>query len=112
MSSISSGFGYHTAQSMKNNTPWHAVDEEEDFHSYIFHNCINSIGYIPILGIVTGILRIIAAVLRSDWSDGARATQGIRGLFEISGCGFLMLIPDLIVSIGRHLCSNTAEQLS
>lgn len=62
---------------------------------------VNLIGYIPILGIATGILRLQA--IGSEDTLSWRVMQIIRATGEILCCGPLFIVVDLIVSIIR-LC--------
>ena len=67
-------------------------------------NILNAVGYIPVLGIITGIFRIAIGV----WVEEDASKRAIfigRGITELVGCGILFLIPDLIASIGRA-CSG------
>ena len=71
-------------------------------------NRINALGYIPIVGIAMGILRITDATQnRASLSAAGKKVQVIRGVSEILGVGLLFSIPDQIVTIGREFKMRT-----
>ncbi|MCB1181411.1 MAG: hypothetical protein KDK55_05270 [Chlamydiia bacterium] len=77
-------------------------------------NLLNVTGYIPVVSIVTGVFRYIMTY--NNWKNKhlRPLTYGMmtRGALEIIGAGSLLIIPDLIVSIGRHLHWRNAKRLA
>jgi len=73
---------------------------------------MNVMGYIPVLGIIPGLIRIYdASTVDLLHEEGeARLAHRVlyftRGVLEALGFGILCLIPDLIVSINRHFRSE------
>lgn len=74
----------------------------------------NIIGYIPVLGILAGSARLSGGI--RNWSEKKwrpfNSAMIARGVLEIIGAGILLLILDIIVSIGRHLCSNASNTIA
>jgi hypothetical protein len=68
------------------------------------YNAVIGAGYLPVVGIFTGILHLATA--KEKQSLATRVYLIIRGVLEIVGLGSLLLIPDLIVSIHRHFCAK------
>lgn len=64
------------------------------------NNLVNFLGYIPLVGLIVGIYRIRFAADHSH--VGYKNTQRMRAVFEITGLGLLMLIPDLIMTLYRN----------
>lgn len=89
---FSTVFGFHNAFSAP------------QLPNYKVFNVSHLLGYIPILGIFTGTMEILSA--RTDWhaSNDRQFEAGLitRGAIEILGGGLLLLIPDILVTIGRH----------
>ena len=94
-------FGFHTTKTCKNEFPTH--------NNAKGNNVGNILGYIPVIGILIGAVRIDTA-RRENLSMATKVTMIVRGILEIMGLGLLFLIPDLIVSIGRHLCHCTHRE--
>lgn len=99
MSKILAYMGYHTTHS--------ATLEKRKYRDNPDMGLINFLGYIPLIGMVVGGARIWGrAIEDSDASLGERTYHFIRGSIEFLGGGLLLLIPDLIVTIGRYLLLN------
>lgn len=98
-SQIMMACGYHT------NTTSYELNPNRDRY-YRITNWANALGYFPILGTITGCMRICIASFRlSQEKDSAFffKVQIIRGSVEALSLGFLFIIPDLIMTFGR-LC--------
>lgn len=87
-------------------------------------NITNIIGYIPIIGIIAGLYRMIMNYhfLQSAWPVLSVANAGnwpydeflsrksfhaaefSRGVLEGVSLGFLFIVPDIIFTIGRSFC--------
>lgn len=94
---IGESFGYHTTDT---------VSSGEQEHALIL-NALNGAGYIPGIGIGTLVMRcLIIRNHSNDFSPIAKVVFIGRGVLEALGLGLLLLIPDLIVSIARHLCGK------
>ena len=70
----------------------------------------NALGYLPFVGRIVGICRIVLAVnsiFKRDHIDKAflahSMTQIARGTVEAFASPLLLIIPDLIVTIGREV---------
>lgn len=75
-------------------------------------NLVNCAGYFPILGIFVGAMRLCIAIRKWKESHGLSSFHAgliARGALEIVGGGLLLLIPDILVSIGRH-CSSSQKK--
>lgn len=73
------------------------------------NNLVNFLGYIPLVGILIGIIRFIITSVASD--AGYKNAQRVRAGFEIAGCGSLLLIPDLIMTLYRNFeCCTPKRQ--
>jgi hypothetical protein len=59
------------------------------------------IGYIPIIGTLSGIARLIGVKMDREPLKAERVKHIIRGSIESLSLGFLLIIPDLIISL-RH----------
>jgi|GEM_PF-6900045 len=72
-------------------------------------SCANIFGYLPVIGTIIGIARIImfTKILEENPDVAIRKRLCIchitRGCIELIACGLLLLIPDLIFTIGRAL---------
>lgn len=65
---------------------------------YTKSNAAKIFGYVPVLGILSGLERIRNA--RHDNADN-KISQIVRGIFECLGLGALFLLPDIGVTIYR-----------
>jgi hypothetical protein len=68
---------------------------------------LNLWGYIPIISAMSGLIRLemVNEDLKLDFPNRRDKefynTMKIRGIIEIFSCGFIFIIPDLFVTIGR-----------
>lgn len=90
-------------------------DPKEADSRILAWNMLNIIGYIPVLGIISGIFRQM--ILKKDFPDCSNdprnhrfanfvKIQRVRSWMEIFGIEFLLLVPDLIFTIGRKHNGN------
>jgi len=90
-----------------NFTGWHTETsraKEMNSLEVTKYNVLRGFGYVPVIGIFTGLADIN---IGKDEKDLATRVYGIaRGILEIIGLGILFLIPDAIVSIHRHFCAE------
>ncbi|MCB1181412.1 MAG: hypothetical protein KDK55_05275 [Chlamydiia bacterium] len=79
----------------------------------MFLNTLNLLGYAPLVGVLPAAIRWGAAYHTWDQKNIRSLNYGMiaRGTLEILGAGSLLIIPDLIVSIERHLRSGNPTQL-
>ena len=66
-------------------------------------NWTNFAGYFPIVGIITGVMRLI--LLKREGLDETPVLRNLlfaRALMEIFCMGWLLIIPDIIATIGRE----------
>lgn len=77
-------------------------------HGGIFDfTSIPAFGYIPLVGIPLGIVRLMdpkAWSTINDWDLLHTMGHVTRGIIETVSLGFLLIIPDLIMTFGRMLC--------
>jgi len=105
-------FGYYTENTIQHlvnrESQVKATDitnssEEETKDRFKGVNVVTALGYIPILGIFTAYLRFTVVIENRDKeSFSFKATMIVRAVIEAIGCGLLLLIPDIIVSIYRN----------
>lgn len=91
-------FGYHNEKTLNfSATP----DEREQFCSYMLK--WNILGYIPLVSLVVGIIRIIAAIqlTQKRGVSGATVGLGVRGAMEALQLFPLLMAIDAIVTFGR-----------
>ena len=69
------------------------------------------LGYLPVIGIFSGIQRFVKVSRFPEGYTKTKAQHVVRGIFEFLGLGFLLLIPDLIVSAVRAKPSKRNELL-
>jgi hypothetical protein len=93
--------GYHF-------TPVRMLDPQKDDSQYSFavkaSNWTNFVGYFPLLGIITGVMRLI--LLKREGLEETPVLRNLlfaRALMEIFCVGWLLIIPDIIATIGREL---------
>lgn len=127
---LESTFGFHTAHTYpeRNRTMLGSIDpedqksDEERIQAYknkrfamqlkkskegaTALNILNTVGYIPVLGLIPCSLRLIEPLMNnkhSMWYEPleVRTSHFIRGGAEGIGVGILYLIPDLIVTVKR-----------
>ena len=67
-------------------------------------NLFTAVSYLPIVGIITAIFRL--RTTSNFTSPALKASLCFRAVVEFIGAGFLLLIPDLLVTIGRHCCQK------
>lgn len=85
----------------------------ENVENVLFYNVHRIIGYIPLIGIVTGLIDTCIAFDRKTSMDPTtRVYLFVRGIFQMLGLGILFLIPDTIVSVHRHCCTAPIAQSS
>lgn len=100
-------FGYHNSNTAERSGylksgPNQIIKEHWSF------NAMNGMGYFPLLGILIGLFRIkvgIDALKTGEYPKAFAITQMGRGVVEALCLGFLLALPDLIVSIGRAIAS-------
>lgn len=98
ITSVSDLFGFHSAKTV---TPEENDSDDTKQGKARTLNAMNIIGYIPIFGIISGIIRFWLAFRHADNAE-CKVALITRAIVEIVGAGLLFAIPDLIVSIGRH----------
>ena len=97
---------------------FHRFDEnlysEEDFEfSEIYYdaqNALNIMGWFPVLGTVTGTIRLVGTCVMYLSDDESYKTQhkkyyvvsALRSIVEILSLGFIFIIPDIIASFRRN----------
>lgn len=96
-------FGFFTTESAKKS---HTVRETDVIGS----NVIIILGYIPLVGALVGTARFV--LVKEEVSRGYYLANRIRALFEIAGCGLLLLPPDLIMTVYHHCGSSTFDSIS
>lgn len=69
-----------------------------------FRTITKLLGYVPVLGCFVGYNRICAINDLPPHIAPNRVNHIVRGAFELLSLGFLLIIPDLLVSFGRHFC--------
>lgn len=111
MASIYNYTGWHTAETIGRelSRPGESRDKEDCSKHAIAFNALLIAGYIPGLGLVAGGMHIGFAVTDKNLNMGTRVITVIRGVCEILGLGLLFLIPDLIVSMVRHISSSASN---
>lgn len=63
---------------------------------YKIHNFVNIVGYFPVIGAIAGISRIVLACFKIDSQlNSLKKMEIFRGIIEIIGLGFLMMIADI-----------------
>jgi hypothetical protein len=74
------------------------------------HNMIKKVGYVPIVGCVVGIVRIFIIATNQDWMGPLpnKFNHIVRGTIEFLSLGFLLIIPDLIITIHRRNVAKKA----
>jgi hypothetical protein len=102
-----SAFGYHKVDEIRN---------AEDILLTLM-NINNALSYIPIIGTIIGIVRLI--IFSKFYSSNKEKlneeskkfyiAQISRGLFELTSCGFLLSIPDLIITLKRNKPMDTVN---
>jgi len=118
IASIYNSFGFHTINSVmsflppneRNNIPQNEIKELGT--AVKIQNALMVSGYFPLIGAYMGYKRVSMNV-KNDCKDpvSVRIVEVIRGILEILCLGILFLIPDLLVSFHRHVCTTTpAEQ--
>jgi hypothetical protein len=65
------------------------------------HNIRKIIGYIPIIGTIIGMVSLILLSKETGDLNSYRKGWAIRVIIETTSLGFLLLIPDLIVTYKR-----------
>lgn len=76
---------------------------------YRDENLLKVAGYIPLIGTIVGIIRLVLTNINSKLPEkGGKPLANkykhiTRGCIELTSCGFLLLIPDLIVTAHRAL---------
>lgn len=99
--------GFHTRKSVSE-----LFDNTDPAKGARVINLVNCVGYIPILGIFVGAMRLFISIRKWNESHSLssfHAAMIARGTLEIVGGGLLLLIPDLLVSIGRHCSASQKE---
>ncbi|MEZ5315504.1 MAG: hypothetical protein R3E91_04785 [Chlamydiales bacterium] len=109
---ISHSFGFYCSQSSFDSSPW-KINQYSSGAAKIGFMFIQIAGYIPIISILGGILRIYACCSKNGLQKGEasvplgfRVVNVIRGVLEILQLGPLFLIPDLIVTLARYVVSH------
>lgn len=109
--SASSAFGFMTSDHMKlNGTP------AEPGKCKLAFNIGNILGWIPVIGTIVGIARLVFAnqVLSPD-SEFRKGQIG-RAVLELVGLGFLLPLADIPITLGRviqdkSVLENSAENV-
>lgn len=85
---------------------------------------LNICGYIPIIGSISGIARLILSIsviaalsVNGDEKLTRRAKKflplySLRGAIEVASCGVLFLIPDLIFTVSRALSESRGKSVT
>ena len=100
------------------NYPQIYVNDAFDRAFSCMHIVANVVGYIPIVGTIVGIARValfgsslIEDRKSSDWFGRTFCLGEItRGLVEVTSCGFLLLIPDFLVSTGQLIYNRLCTE--
>lgn len=110
ISQISDVFGYHSMNTAKESVVFqkNTLNERirDDQKDYLVYNLLNGVGYFPLASLASGGARSYIAYMELEQEPEHKvfyAVQLARGVVEMFCLGFLFAIPDLIVSIGRHL---------
>lgn len=107
---IADQFGFHSTYfSSLGNT-----DLQGERKGMMQRNVISIMGYIPIVGIISGIIRIVLSAQQMNKEKCDKAYHAVhitRGVFEILGLGSLYLIPDLLVTAGRISKAGVAAMI-
>lgn len=62
-------------------------------------NQIKVLGYVPLLGTIVGIIKLVAVKQNAPLLQAYRFSHLARGVVETMSLGFLLFIPDLIVTL-------------
>lgn len=103
--SVSDAFGFHFQYQLKENN-------SSDLAIRGVMNITNFLGYLPVLGTMVGIARIVFAAymlgtVKSDGSEAADAflsyckIQILRGIIELTSYRVIFIIPDTVLSYDR-----------
>lgn len=93
------------------------IREENVKKTHRIINLMNALGYVPILGTIIGIARIV--FFQKPNADGESYSrkeksfsrfQIARGCIETLSIGIILIIPDIIFSINRALESEVADK--
>ncbi len=131
----SDAFGFHTynqfkgklisiSNSMDVNNPILQEAEKKFQKINLVKNLVTAAGYIPVVGTIAAIAKLVlinkAEKEMSKDSRGRRLKplvqnyftgQKIRSGIELTSLGFLLLIPDIIFTIGRNIGKKPAEAI-
>jgi hypothetical protein len=92
-------FGYHSVND--------GIDANERKGIKVL-NKMNKLSYIPIVCSIIGCARIdLATRMIGSQNPNTRKlgyAELSRGTFELTSCGFLLAIPDLVFTMNRKLC--------
>lgn len=110
-SNITSTFGFHSGNTLPIKR---YVYIPSSFSDSAVINCLNFIGWIPVLGVIPCIVRLILPLTDKDSfmhyeTSAVKTANYIRGAFEGLGLGAVYIIPDLLVTAYRFC---TAEERS
>ncbi len=82
------------------------VNDGWDLQSQCMNGMLNLIGYIPLIGTIAGLARLKIAneslTNNLPKREFYKASK-FRAYIEIVSCGFIFIIPDLLISIGKSL---------
>lgn len=95
-------FGYHSSEEL----------QKKGLNSGA--NYANLLGYIPIIGTIIGIARIYICLehfvkkecKKHDHNTMLGFWQITRGVIELTSCGLILAIPDLLFTVGRLMMQN------
>lgn len=91
-----------------------AMDSLADFGAQTQWKCDNFeriLGYIPLFGMLIGLIRISQIYKQTEKQLPNRCNHLLRGSIELCSLGFLLLIPDLIVTCNRACLARRALPL-
>jgi hypothetical protein len=94
---VNTAIGYHTISKF----------DKADKIPIVMANISNFLSYLPVIGTIIGIVRIslfAAIYLNSDLDSTQKMlafAHIIRGAIEVTSFGSILIIPDLIFTIGR-----------
>ena len=82
------------------------------------HIALNVLGYLPVIGTIVGIARIALSfyLIISSGSPfkltdiAFISSEILRGLVEVTSCGILLIIPDLLVSTGQLIYNRLCTE--
>ncbi len=92
----------------------------------IAHNVLNTLDWLPLIGIISGLARcIITGVLSVKYKQMMNGevsefeikqikkwlgAEAIRGAVSTLGLGFLMIVPDILFDLHRYTMPNASQQ--